>query len=81
MECEIPTSPGDSVLGCSLELGIASLALPLEIDDIWLVATGYPLVQSSWNERSTAISEPPSFSRCPEPRVTGSELVDSTMPD
>jgi len=39
MECEISTSPGDPVLGCSLELGIASLALPLEIDDDWLATT------------------------------------------
>jgi hypothetical protein len=52
----------------SSELGIASvgsLALPLEIDEVWLPTC------PSWNKGSAAISEPHYFPRCSEPRVTG----------
>lgn len=71
MECEISISPGSSVrsvFGCSLELGIASIGslnLPLEIDDVWLPSC------PSWNKGPAAISEPHSFPRRSEPRVTG----------
>jgi len=72
-ESETSTSLSDAVLGCNIELGTASirsLALPLEIDGVWLPTC------PSWNEKSTAISEQPSFSRSSKPRATGAELVD-----